>query len=283
MSLKPISILFYTTLLLLSGCAKDDPSEEMKYNPKFVVEGWIENDAYPTVILTRNVPFFSDLDSAELADVVLRYARVTVSDGVQSEILTARKDDNYFPSYVYRGSELKGRVGKKYKLTIEYGATRLESETVIPAPVSLDSIWFVSKNDTSSQLQVRFKDPTEKNYYKLYTKTEENKRFIPTLLSNHDDKFFNGQLYTLQVNKGPESNLTIKNHPYFDKDTEVLIKLSTIPKEGFDFWSSFQNEVLNASNPLIGSSGKIISNISGPALGVWCGYGSYVYKVKVAP
>lgn len=277
-----ILVLLSLVCLWFPACRENEDAYN-EYSPKFVVEGWIENDDYPTVILTRNVPYFSELDSAELADVVLRFAKVTVSDGERSEILTARKDANYFPSYVYRGSDFKGRAGKTYTLKIEYGGAVLNAVTTIPQPVKLDSIWFVAKSDTSAQLQIRFRDPEDKNYYKIYTQTSANKRFVPTLLSNHDDKFFNGQQYTLQVNRGPENNLTTKNKPYFKTGEEVLVKFSSIPKDGFEFWNSFQNEVLNSSNPLIGSTGKIASNIQGPALGVWCGYGSYIYKVTARP
>ena len=282
MKIKRTLILLLIINSLLLSCKKEENTGK-KYEPKFAVEGWIENEGYPHVILTRNVPFFSDLDSAQLANVVLRWAKVTVSDGETSEILTSRKDDNYFPSYIYKGSKIKGEIGKTYTLTIEYLDTLLTSTTMIPKPVPLDSIWFEGKNDTLAQLNIRFQDPPDKNYYKIYTKTSLDKRYIPTLLSNHDDKFFNGKKYTLQINKGAENNLSTKKEPYFKINEEVLVKISTIPKNGFDFWNSFQNEILNSSNPLIGSTGEIMSNIQGPALGVWCGYGSSIYKVKATP
>jgi len=274
-------ILLFFTLL---ACKKEPLKSFGEYSPKFVVDGWIEQDDYPHVILTHNIPFFTTLDSAQLNEVVIRYAKVSVSDGERTEILTATKDANYFPSFIYRGSELKGQPGKVYTLTIEYAGNTLTSTTTIPRRAVLDSIWFVAKDNDKAQVQVKFKDnPNEKNFYKFYTKIAGNKRYVPTLLSNHDDKYFSGKELTLQINQGPVNNLTIKNEPYFKKGERVFVKFSSIPKDGFDFWSSFQDEVINSSNPLIGSTGTIKSNIKGPALGIWCGYGSTVYKVTANP
>jgi len=274
--------LFFIAIIAFGACQKENDWQS-EYQPKFVVEGGIESGDYPYVILTRNSPFFVSLDSAQLADIVIRWAKVTVSDGVNTEILTSKKDTNFFPSYIYKGSEIKGQPGKTYTLTIEYNGFTLKSSTTIPKPVALDSIWFVKKNDSLAQLSVQFSDPPEKNYYKIFTKTSANRRFIPTLISNHDDKNFNGKTYSIQVNQGVENNLSIEREPYFKIGEEVFFKLSTIPKEGFDFWASFQDEILNSSNPLIGSTATLKSNIEGLATGIWCGYGSRVYRARVSP
>lgn len=280
---RTILFLFLSVLL---GCKKEEMNTLDEYVPKFAVEGWIEQDGYPHVILTHNIPFFTTLDSAQINEIVIRWAKVTVSDGVTSEILTARRDDNYFPPYIYRGYELKGQPGKTYTLTIEYAGHTLTSTTTIPPRVPLDSIWFVQREDNPDrvQLYVRFKDDVnEKNYYKLYTKTVNNKIYIPTLVSNEDDKYFNGKTLTLQVNTGPVNNLSLKNDFYFKKGETIRVKFSSIHKDGYDFWSSFQDEVMNSSNPLIGSTGLIKSNITGSAVGIWCGYGSAIYQIDANP
>lgn len=278
------AIIAFALILFLVGCEKNDIESRKNYLPKFVVEGWIEDGQYPHVILTHNLPFFTSVDSAQLSEIVIRYAKVTVSDGVNTEILTGGKDVDFFPSFVYKGNELKGEVGKTYNLTIEYAGFTLTAQTSIPKPVALNKIWFLPKDNNKQQLHIQFLDNgIEKNYYKLYTKLDSGKRFIPTLLSNYDDKFFNGKHYTLQVNQAPENNLTLKNEPFFNTGDTVLVKFASINKASYDFWSSFQDEVLNSSNPLIGSTGKIKSNINGMGIGIWCGYGATVYKVIAKP
>jgi hypothetical protein len=274
-----VKLLLLLVLTAIAGCSDETESGLEGYKYKFVVEGWIEDGGYPYVILTHNAPFFTSLDSAQIDDLMIRWAKVTVSDGVNTEILTARKDDTYFPPYIYKGTDLIGKAGKQYTLKVEFAGNVLTAVTTIPKPVRLDSMWFSSKQDTSRQLNIRFSDnAAEKNYYRLYTKTAKEKRFVPTLLSCKDDKFFNGKQIDFQVNRGPENNLTTKNLPYVRQNEKMFVKISTIPVEGFKFWSTFQDEILNSSNPLIGSTGKIESNIQGAGIGIWCGYGSVVYE-----
>jgi len=272
----------FVFLWLLSACTKKDEFSKKDYVPEFVVEGWIENDDYPRVLITHNAPFFTTLDSTQLNELIIRYAKVTVSDGNNTEVLTTTKDDNYFPSFIYRGYDLKGEAGKTYTLKVEYAGNIITSSTFIPRPVPLDSIWFSERNEGKMQLILELSDDiNEKNYYRIYTKTNSDKVFIPTLLSNQDDKYFSGRHITLQMNRGSENNLTVKNEPYFLKGDTIWVKLSSIPIEGFDFWNSIQDEVLNSVNPLMGSTGKIKSNMLGPAAGIWCGYGSSIYRVVV--
>lgn len=273
-------LLFLLIVTWVYSCKEQDDFTRKDFKPHFVVEGWIENGDFPHVILTHNVPFFTTLDSAQLNELIIRYAKITVSDGQKTEVLTTTKDDNYFPSFIYKGYTLKGESGKTYTLKIEYAGNILTSTTYIPKPVPLDSIWFSPREKSKLQLALNIKDDiAEKNYYKIYTKLGSEKLFVPTLLSNQDDKYFSGKEIVLQVNRGSENNLTIKNEPYFNRGDTVLVKFSSIPKEGFDFWSNVQDEVLNSVNPLVGSTGKIKSNIDGPAIGIWCGYGSRIYRV----
>jgi len=269
-------------LVLFAGCKQEDINDLGDYKPNFVVEGWIEEGGYPYVILTHNLPFFTKLDSAQLSEAVIRWAKVTVSDGTTTEILTSRKDDRYFPPYLYRGNEIKGEKGKKYTLQVEYAGHVLTAETSIPNSVELDTLWFTNKENNKKQLNIRFNDPiAEKNYYRIYTRTEKDKIFYPTLLSVQDDKYFNGKSLILNINRGPKNNLTVKHEPYFNEGDTVYLKFAAIPKEGYDFWSSFNDEVINSSNPLVGTTGKINHNINGQGIGIWCGYAPKVYRIIV--
>jgi hypothetical protein len=44
-------------------------------------------------------------------------------------------------------------------------------------------------------------------------------------------------------------------------------------KAHYEFWNSFQDEVLNTGNPFASSVTVIKSNILGDGLGIWGGYG----------
>lgn len=273
------NIGFFIMLLSLICACKKEKNPGL-YKPTFVVEGWIEEDDFPFVTLTHNLPFFTTVDSAQLAEIIIRYAKVTVSDGLETEVLTGTVDKRFFPYFVYRGTSLKGKAGHKYDLKVEYAGHTLTAETEIPSPVSLDSLWFTSKPKNARQLNVRLVDAAnEKNYYRLYTKLEKEDNFVPTLLANQDDTFFNGKTLIMQVNRGVANNLTSKQDPYFNAGDDVIVKLSAIPASGYDFWNSLQDEILNGSNPLISSTKTLKTNINGPGMGIWCGYNSKYYRL----
>lgn len=263
--------------MIFLSCKKEKADDE--YKPKFVVEGSIEQDGYAHVTITHNLPFYTRVDSAQLEEIIIKYAKVTVSDGQSSEVLTGSYEKGQFSYFVYKGSDLKGVVGKNYSLKIEYAGYTLNAETTIPPVPKLDRLWFEPKGGKDLQLNIRFTDNVnEKNYYKIYTKLEEERNFSRTLLSNQDDQYFNGKTINLALNRGSINNLDEEYDPYFVDGDKVMVKFASIPKSGYDFWQGFQNEILNASNPLMGSTNALKSNINGMAVGIWCGYGVSVYS-----
>ncbi|HET8827972.1 MAG TPA: DUF4249 family protein, partial [Pelobium sp.] len=243
-------MFFLLVAFAIIACEKQPSNNREGYSPKFVVEGWIEEGGYPYVMLTHNLPFFTAMDSAQLNEVVIRWAKVSVSDGTTTEILTGMKDNRYFPPYGYKGSEIKGEAGKTYTLKIEYAGNILTAETSIPQNAKLDSIWFTAKEEgLKQQLNVKFSDDAiDTNFYRLFTRTAEDEIFYPSLLSVQTDKYFNGKQFSLQVNRGPKNNLKIRNEAFFNTGDTVFVKFSAIPKSAYEFWSSFNDEVLNSSN-----------------------------------
>jgi hypothetical protein len=205
-----------------------------------------------------------------------------VSDGTESEILTLTKDTNYFPPYIYRGNSLKGKTGSTYRLLIEDEIDTIFASTTIPMPASVDSIWFEKNQNSDSMGLVKgiFTDDLKyKNYYKTFYRIKnQNKKFIPTLVSDYDDFYFNGQKFTFSLRKGPESFLKPYNDIYFKKNDTIVIKISSIDKASYDFWITYQNEVVNSGNPFAANHNNIKSNIVG-GFGIWCGYGSRYYSV----
>jgi hypothetical protein len=276
------SITFLMLMLLFISCNKD-LTDHNNFVPSIVVDGSIESNDYPRVFLTRNIPYYVSIDSSDIIYLVLRQAKVTVSDGENSETLTLMYDKDLFPPFYYQGTEMTGVAGKTYDLKVEYGSTVLMASTTIPMPVNADSVWFQLKGDEPDlgEILVKLRDPVEKNYYKIYTRIlGKQKSFYPSLISNFDDQLFNGQTFTFHLQKGPESylNLSQKDYEFSSRDT-VYVKLCTLDEQSFAFWRSYQNEITNGANPFASSFHEVTSNIKGDALGIWCGFGSTIYKV----
>ena len=50
-------------------------------------------------------------------------------------------------------------------------------------------------------------------------------------------------------------------------------------KAGFEFWNSWQNEIINGQSPIFPNTTSLKSNIDG-GIGVWSGYGQQTILVR---
>ena len=263
-----------------AGCSSVPEIDLPEPGVKIVVDGWIEEKGQARVLLTANSPYTASIDSSSWRDLVLSRAKVTLDDGENSEVLILRKDNNYFPPYYYAGNEMVGRTGKTYTLTAEYGGKSVMAQTTIPKPVPIDTSYFepIENEDSLGYVVVKFTDPPdEKNFYRIFTmRLGVDDKFISSFVMAINDTYFTGQTITLSLLRAPESHLSIMEDNYFRQGETIMLKLSTMDQASFDFWSSYQDEVLNSANPFASSLSDVRSNVVGDGLGIWAGYGSSV-------
>jgi hypothetical protein len=279
---------FYSLWIFLGvatvACNTEPELDFVNYQSKLVIDGWIEQGNYPKVILSNSVSYFNEVDSATIRGLVETKAKVTVSDGEEEEILTLKKDEDYFPSYVYSGTRLKGEVGKTYTLTVQIKDETYTATTTIPPLAEFDELWFESlpENDTLGFIYGKFiDDPNTENYYRIFTQREnKDTRYIPIYLSALGDQSFNGKSFTFSLLRGPDSFTNVVDDLYFEEGDTVRIKLCTIDKAHFDFWRTLERELYVVGNPFSSSGNEILSNIDNKkALGVWGGYGIKTYRI----
>lgn len=278
-------LLFLFGLLLIS-CSNDNFNEQKNVESKIVVEGWIEEGDFANVLLSSSIPVTNVIDSTNVLNHVIRSAKITISDGQNSEVLRVKNDKNRVPPFVYFGSILKGEAGKQYSIKIEYLDRVIEALTSIPKSVPLKSAEYIKKNeaDTTGYVFVKFDDPLqEKNYYQIATKIEsEEPIFVPSFYGNLDDKNFESSSVSVQINRGVILFPKTKFAPYFADGDLIHVKLRTQTKEALDFWNSWQNEIVNSKNPIYPSNTSLKSNIKG-GIGIWAGYGQSTIIVKAPP
>jgi hypothetical protein len=277
-------IYIFTIFVITSTSCNDEIPIDIPVGEKYiVVDGWIENGDYPRVLLTWSSPYFSELDSASIRDQVIKNAKVTVTCGETSEVLILVVNNNFFPPYMYQGLTMRGEIGKKYDLKVEYKGNTITASTTIPKTAYLDSIWFQRKNnnDTLGYIYGRITDNAdEKNYYKTYAQIiGKNKKYVPTLISNYDDVYFNGKQFTFKLYQGPESYLNPDVDVYFHVDDTIKVRISSLDENAFKFWESYQREVVNSGNPFASSYQEVYSNVQEPGFGVWFGYSASYYMV----
>lgn len=270
--------LYISTLVLIiciiSACSRD--VDFVPYQDQIVVEGRIENDQYASILLSTSVSFTESLDTSNLLNHAIRNAKVTISDGAKSEILLLKTNQNKIPPYEYVTRNMKGEIGKHYYLTISYYDKMITAKTQIPSPVEIDELSFVKKQatDRTGYIHIKFEN-TSDLYYQIATQLvgEEN-GFTPCLYGNIDNTSYpKNEQISMQINKGPITFPKPSYTTYFPDSIPIRVKLSTQTKESYDFWISYQNEILNSQNPFFPSTNRLKSNING-GIGIWAGYGS---------
>jgi hypothetical protein len=279
-------VLFFLICAELLACVPESSLDIVPYQPKLVIDGSIESGGFPRVVLSNSASYFMAIDSTNIRDLMVSTAKVTVSDGVNEEVLTLKRDDTSFPPYIYQGTSLKGEVGRTYTLTVEAKGEIYTAATTIPLPVKFDKLWFelASGKDSLGYIYGQISDNAEEaNYYRVFTqRLNKDTRFIPVYLSAIGDQYFNGKQFTLSILRGPESFTDVEDDLYFKRGDSARIKLCSMDKAHFDFWRTLEREVYMVGNPFSSSGNEIISNIhGGKALGVWGGYGVTYHAVNV--
>jgi hypothetical protein len=249
---------------------------------QIVVEGYISTDTFAYVLLTKNTPFFSTLDSSQLQQYIVHGAEIIVSDGMQSDTMV---EINYGQLTVYVALNLRGEAGKTYSLHVEAEGNILTAETFIPLPIPLDSVWWKQNGTVVSEVDSKplgfawahLTDPdTLGNCYRWFAKrVTKDERFLAPIGSTFEDKFINGKSFDFGYDRGriPDSRAqddTTNERGYFKQGDTIIVKFCAIDRSNFVFWRDVETQVSNNGNPF-SNPAPIHSNING-GLGVWGGY-----------
>jgi hypothetical protein len=142
-------------------------------------------------------------------------------------------------------------------------------------------VWYETNSitDTTGYLQAKFNDdPFAANYYRMLTKVNgKDNRFVATQISMYSDAFSNGKQLTTKLFKGNNTFRSFNDYYYQQGDT-ITVKLCSIDKEHYDFWTTFNREMMNTGSPFASQNNRIKSNIEG-GLGIWGGSGVSLYQV----
>lgn len=277
------------------GCEKKIDFKLHDQSDKLVVEGIIENDQPPTVILSKSVGYFSEISADILNNSFVHGAEVFVSNGTSTHKLKeySRPLGNNIAFYYYSidssnlSTAFLGQLNHQYSLNIISGGKEYTATTTIPNLTKrIDSVWWkkppVTSDSSKVIIMVRATDPPGfGDYIRYYTKTNREP-FYPPMASTFDDYFIDGTTYELQMDKGVDRNLSIDfDENFFRKGDTVELKLSNIDKATFDFWRTMEYSYSSIGNPF-SSPAKVLGNISGDALGYFGGYASQ-YRTIIIP
>jgi hypothetical protein len=288
-------IIPYIILILLSSsCEKNIDFNLKNADDVLVVDGQIENNQPPVIVLTKSFDYFGKIDPQILANSFIRNAVVTITNGTQTHTLKEYPVSfgNGYTGYFYSNDILNpstsflGEFNKKYTLNIKADGKEYTSFTTIPLLTKIpDSLFFKQapqNPDTNKRvLMTRATDPPGLGNYIRYFTKKNSGNFLPGENSVFDDAFVDGTTYTLQVEQGIDRNNRVKaDSNFFKRGDTVTLKLCNIDKATYTFWNTWEFAQQSIGNPF-SQPNKVIGNINNGALGAFYGYAAY-YKTVIA-
>jgi hypothetical protein len=300
-------LLLFSVLAL--SCEKefipDIPLEE----PQLVVEGYIEagdRALPPYVFLTRSIPFFQELDSAQFDNLFVSGAEIYVRESdreiqltevcfadltpEQRELAQAFLGINpdeaglNFCVYLDPTFQFLGEVGKTYELEVRAEGKVLRAQTTIANPVPLDSLRFQQPpgepSDSLRELEVLIRDPAQEvNFYRYFTQTNSEPLRAP-FASVFDDALFNGKEFSFPLPRAeaPDADFDPETFGLYRLGDTLLVKWCTLDEAHFDFWNTLE---FNQANQGPFSSYTLVEDNVEGGLGVWGGYAARYYNLIV--
>lgn len=267
-------------ILSVAGLASCSAPVSKPVEPDIVVDGWIASGQAPVVKVTTGIiPSAEYQDIEGLSDHIMKWAKVTVSDGENSVVLFGKPDDRYFPPYIYTTGRITGEPGKTYTLIIEYERKIVSATTTIPEAGSLVSLRPVKDANGKYALVAGFSiKPEEKKYYRIQTLVEgvdtEFRSSFPVTLSS--DELRENAEVTIQ-RASTVYDITHGNR--FSEGDVVHVRLCTMDENSWLFWNGIDSVIMQ-SLPIFVSSRNLVSNVR-DGLGIWAGYGITDYTITI--
>jgi hypothetical protein len=287
-------------LLLLFSCTKEVKIDIPGFEEQVVVDGSIEVGAPPIVLLSNSNDIYSPTNLEAYLNNFISGASVTVSDGTTSVLLDEICTDNlpdgteslaaaifgipeselanfHLCAYTTTNTSIWGQVGKTYYLSVTHEGKTYTSSTTIPQPTAPESVYFKTSGNLTDKgySWVKLKDPANQyDAYKIQYKFPADPLFTSIWNPYYDDTFFDGLTFDFSFddkNSYDDPNVPAQYKGYFNLGDTVIIKLSKLDKNAYEFFEKKYNQIYSGGNPFATPT-NIPTNISGGALGVWAGY-----------
>ena len=266
-------------LIAVSACSTYESAE----SERLVVDGWIDADGYPVVMVSSTLQVNTEeISKRDLNQHIKNWARVSINDGEKEEVLIGKRDDRYFPPFIYTTSRMRGEVGKRYTLNVYSDGESVTAQTSIPGTAGLENIRAVKAKgaDTLYDIVATLKGlPEDGTYYKVFVKVEgRDSIFMPSLFGNFDNSDINAE-GTIKIL--PSTTQKWSNYDtFFHSGDKVRIKFCSMDGMSYRYWCDYEEILTLARNPLFPVTRQICSNIDG-GLGLWAGYGASFYTLTI--
>lgn len=247
-----------------------------------VIEGWIEEGEMPIVIVTRALNLNDDEYSLE--DAIEKWCRVTVFDNGEPYVLTARKNTDYNPNFIFTSSHLKGKIGHTYRLLVETYDTIASAEAILLPTASISRLEAFLANESDSLFYIRayLDNVSNDSYYKLFCKGADDRRHFPSFLGNMAGSQYDANS-GISISRGPHAAFLDDEFAFshfFTSGELVEVKICSLDRQVYDFWTAYDLNVSLSSNLFLTFISDCPGNISG-AKGYWAAYGSSLRVCRI--
>lgn len=300
-------IAFSIVLIVLTGCTKEVEIDIPGYQDQIVIDGQIETDAPPFVLISTSKDIYAKTDLEAFLSGFISGAKVTVSDGTNTVLLDEVCSDNLPPGteqyaaaifgvpveelenyhlcvYTTFNMDIWGQVGKTYNLTVEVDGKTYTSSTTLPQPTPLDKVFWkadegytdrgyswATLSDPAGQFDAYKWEIMQTN--KDQNGTPVNSNYIETYSPVFNDDFFDGLTFDFFYENpnayGP--GVPEDQRSYYMLGDTVIIKFSKMDEAVYEFLEKKYVQLATAGNPFATPT-NIPSNIDGGALGLWAGF-----------
>ncbi len=259
--------------------------EQPAYEPKIVVDGYIETGKTANVVLTMSSPYLTHYDSVSIRNTFLNYAKITISSSEgEEEILTLYRENRFFPPFVYKSVSVRGQTGVEYQLKVVVGGKTLSATTSIPRPPVFVDAFFDEVSDTTGNLMIGVELPQQREIY-LFTQVRSrlakelfHPSYDPVTFVNSSDQ--NPSI--IRILRSTEFGLYYVNaeqrfyneygrYEYDLRDTVDVIA-GTVDSVSYRVLSTLFRDRASQENPFAFNGNRIESNIEG-GIGRWTGIG----------
>lgn len=285
--LRMLKYSFSLTLVFLMACQPDLDYNVKGYTQKIIVEASIIEGQSPVVRLSLNNPVWNKVDSATILQNVIRYAKVTVSDGDEAEVLTSGWDPDHFPPYKYFGTSLIGKAGHTYALSVEYSGYVVRSTTTIPASgkiLSFNSEVVNTKDSLRNLFMILDMGSDHTRGYRVFSHNLKDKGFNEVNVVYNQDLSLSGTHRYMIIPSVSDKDKSHSYSPYYKQGDTVQIRLATIDSVSTLFFrglTMFSSSTGIANMFFNTEKQKLASNVSAPGFGIWCGESDRYYQYIV--
>ena len=301
---------FYLLIILLAitSCTKEVKIDIPGFEEQLVIDGSIETDFPPVVLLSRSKDIYSPTNLDAFLASFVSGATVKVGDGATEVVLEEICTDNlpqgseaiaaelfgipvaelanyHLCAYTTFDASMWGQVGKTYYLTVTFeGKTYTSSTTIMPATTFDNLYWKPDGTLTDYGYSwARLSDtPNQYDSYKWEVKRINvgidgqplDASYTKTYSPVFDDDFFDGLTFDFfYENPMVWDDPTVPDEykGYYQLGDSVVIKLSKMDRDVFNFFEKKYVQMTTGGNPFATPT-NIPTNIVGGALGVWAGF-----------